>query len=67
MKVVLYVIGILAFVVGLFWAAQGYGLIQWPPVRPGQFTMVGDMGWTYKGIALAVVGLIVILWARRRR
>jgi hypothetical protein len=53
-------------VLGLFWAGQGYGLIQWPPHAAGQFTMVGDEGWTYKGTALAVVGLIMIWWSRRR-
>ncbi|MGN6515857.1 MAG: hypothetical protein ACTHLR_08450 [Rhizomicrobium sp.] len=65
MKTILLVVGIIALVVGLLWAGQGYGLIQWPPHRPGQFTMVGDMGWTYKGVALAVAGLIAILWSRR--
>jgi len=66
MKTALLIIGIVALVLGLFWAGQGYGLIQWPPHAAGQFTMVGSMDWTYRGIALAVVGLLIILWARRR-
>jgi hypothetical protein len=66
MKTVLLIVGIVALVIGLFWAGQGYGLIQWPPHAAGQFTMIGDTGWTYKGTALAVVGLIMIWWSRRR-
>src|SRR5690348_8978108 len=42
MKTVLLILGIVALVLGLFWAGQGYGLIQWPPHAAGQFTMVGD-------------------------
>lgn len=66
MKTVLLIVGIVALVLGLFWAGQGYGLIQWPPHAAGQFTMVGVTDWTYRGIGLAVVGLLIILWARRR-
>jgi hypothetical protein len=65
MKTVLLIVGIIALVMGLLWAGQGYGLIQWPPHQAGQFTMVGDTGWTYKGGALALLGLIVIIWSRR--
>ncbi|MBS0273453.1 MAG: hypothetical protein JSR55_03425, partial [Proteobacteria bacterium] len=63
---VLLIVGIVALVLGLFWAGQGYGLIQWPPHAAGQFTMVGVPDWTYRGIALAVVGALIILWSRRR-
>lgn len=66
MRVLLMIVGWLALVAGLFWAAQGYGLVQWPPHAPGQFTMVGDMHWVYYGLATAVVGLLIILFARRR-
>lgn len=65
MKTILLIVGIIALLIGLLWAGQGYGLIQWPPHQAGQFTMVGDTSWTYKGIGLAVAGLIVILWSRR--
>jgi hypothetical protein len=66
MKTVLLIVGIIALVLGLFRAGQGYGLIQWPPHSAGQFTMVGSTEWTYRGTALAVVGLIMIWWSRRR-
>jgi hypothetical protein len=66
MRFIAMVVGVLALVAGLFWAAQGYGLVHWPPHAAGQFTMVGDMHWVYYGLATAVAGLLIILFSRRR-
>ncbi|HEY1836247.1 MAG: hypothetical protein WBQ17_14905 [Rhizomicrobium sp.] len=67
MRFLFMLLGIVVLLAGLFWAAQGYGFVQWPPHAPGRFTMVGDMHWVYYGLATAVVGLLIVLFARRRR
>ena len=66
MKIVLMIVGIVALLVGLLWVGQGMGYITWHPAGMQPSVMVGDMGWTYKGVALAVVGILIIMWARRR-
>ena len=66
MKSVILVVGILALVIGLLWAGQGVGLIQWPPHQPGQFTMVGHSNWIYIGLGVAVAGLVLIVFSRRK-
>ena len=60
-RVILIVIGVLALGVGAVWMGQGAGLI------PGSF-MTGDRFWFNVGLAVAVVGgVLVVLGARRRR
>jgi hypothetical protein len=66
MKSVILVVGILALVMGLLWAGQGVGLIQWPPHQPGQFTMVGHSNWIYIGLGVAAAGLVLIVFSRRK-
>ncbi|MGZ5987679.1 MAG: hypothetical protein ACXWLZ_01385 [Rhizomicrobium sp.] len=66
MKTVILIVGVLALIMGLFWAGQGFGLIHWPPPEPGQFTMVGHSNWVFIGLGVAVAGLGLILVARRR-
>ncbi len=66
MRGITMLIGILALIAGIFFACQGAGYIHWPAVQPGQFTMVNSSAWIYRGGAIAVIGLIVILLARRR-
>jgi len=66
MKTVTLILGLLALVFGVVWAGQGYGLIQWPPPEPGHFTMVGHSNWIYIGGAVALVGLVLIVFSRRR-
>ena len=66
MKTTLLVIGILALVIGLFWAGQGAGFIQWPPAQPGQFTMVGHSNWVFIGLGVAIAGLGLALLSRRK-
>ena len=66
MKSVILVVGILALVMGLLWAGQGFGLIQWPLHQPGQFTMVGHSNWIYIGLGVAVAGLVLIVFSRRK-
>ena len=61
MKSVLTVIGITALAMGLLWMGQGSGYIPWP----ASSFMISQTKWIYYGGALAVVGVILIIFARR--
>ncbi|HEX8486157.1 hypothetical protein [Sphingomonas sp.] len=58
---VLLVLGILATLMGLLWIGQGLGYIHWP----ASSFMLDQRPWADRGAALAVVGLLLILVARR--
>jgi hypothetical protein len=62
MKTLLLVIGVIAILLGLLWIGQGTGYVMWPRSS----FMLQQTQWAYYGCALAVVGLIVVLWSRRR-
>ncbi len=53
------VVGALALLVGLLWIGQGLGYV------PGSF-MTGAMRWFWIGLAVAVVGLVLVLAGLRR-
>ena len=61
MKMALAIIGIIALAMGLLWMGQGSGYIPWP----ASSFMISQSQWTYYGGALAVVGIILIVIARR--
>ena len=61
MKTALTLIGIFAVAMGLLWMGQGSGYIPWP----ASSFMISQTKWIYYGGALAVVGLILIVIARR--
>ena len=61
MKTALTLIGIIALAMGLLWMGQGSGYIPWP----ASSFMISQTKWIYYGGALAVVGVILILIARR--
>ena len=61
MKAVLTIVGALALLMGLLWIGQGTGLFPYP----ASSFMIADTAWTWRGVALAVLGLVAILWARR--
>ncbi len=54
----LLVIGVLSVVLGLWWVAQGTGLV------PIGF-MAHHMQWAYRGAVLAVVGVVLMVVSRR--
>jgi hypothetical protein len=54
-------IGAIALLSGVFFAAQGLGYIQWP----SESFMVNDGSWFYYGAAIAFVGIVLIVVARR--
>jgi hypothetical protein len=61
MKSALTVSGIIALAMGLLWMGQGSGYIPWP----ASSFMISQSQWIYYGSALAVVGLVLIVIARR--
>jgi len=61
LRVVLQVVGILVLLIGLVWIGQGTGYFPYPRSS----FMISQMPWTYRGAAVAIVGLIVILVSRR--
>jgi len=61
MKNLLFVIGVLATLIGLLWIGQGTGYIAWPQSS----FMISQIQWAYYGAALAAFGLILI-WRGRR-
>ena len=60
-RVLLFIVGLLALAMGLLWVGQGTGYIHWPKTS----FMINEMIWAYRGLGLAVGGLIVIVISRR--
>ena len=61
MKSALTFIGFFLLAMGLFWAGQGADWIRWP----AEGFMVDARQWIYYGGDTAVIGLVLILLARR--
>jgi len=62
MKSLFLIVGLLAFLVGLFWIGQGLNYIQWP----SSSLMVNQNKWAVYGGVLAIVGLLIMIWFARR-
>ncbi|GAO77287.1 MULTISPECIES: hypothetical protein [unclassified Sphingopyxis] len=62
LKSILGIIGIAAILVGGLWVLQGLDIIRWP----ASSFMLGDTTWTRNGAILAVVGAIMLWFARKR-
>lgn len=60
---ILVCIGILMTLMGLLWIGQGLGYIHWP----ASSFMLDQRPWADRGAVLAVLGLVLILAARRLR
>jgi hypothetical protein len=58
-KLVLTIAGVLMVLLGGVWFLQGVNVL------PGSF-MTGQTQWAIYGGALALAGVLVIVWARRR-
>ena len=63
MRNVLLIVGVAATLMGLLWIGQGLGYIHWPRSS----FMLDQRPWADRGAALAVLGLLTILVARRLR
>jgi len=62
MKTILLILGIAAVLMGLLWIGQGTGYIMWPKSS----FMIDQRPWATRGAILAVVGVVLIILARRR-
>jgi hypothetical protein len=62
MKTLLLVVGIIAILIGLLWIGQGTGYVMWPRSS----FMLQQTQWAWYGAALAIVGLVIVFWSRRR-
>ena len=62
MKTLLTILGIAAVLMGLLWIGQGTGYIMWPKSS----FMLDQRPWATRGAILAVVGIVLIILARRR-
>jgi hypothetical protein len=61
MRIGLLVFGILLVLLGLLWIGQGTGYFPYPSYS----FMIRQMSWAYGGIAVAIVGLVLIIISRR--
>ena len=62
MKAGLTIAGVLATLMGLLWIGQGLGYVHWP----ASSFMIDQRPWAMRGAILAVVGVALIIFARRR-
>ena len=62
MQNVLAVIGVLLVLVGVLWIGQGTGYVHWP----ADSFMIDERPWAIRGVGLALVGVALILYSRRR-
>jgi hypothetical protein len=57
----LFIIGVIALLVGLVWIGQGTGIFPYPRSS----FMINEVQWAYYGAVTAIVGLILMVYARR--
>ena len=63
MNSVLKILAVLAVAMGLLWIGQGTGLVHWP----ASSFMLDQRPWALRGAALALAGIGLVLFLRRRR
>jgi hypothetical protein len=61
MRTGLFIIGLIALIVGLVWIGQGTGTFPYPRSS----FMINQIQWAWYGAATAVVGLLLLAYARR--
>jgi len=61
MRTLLLLVGIVAILMGGLWVGQGTGYVHWP----ASSFMISQMKWAYYGAALALVGLLLVIFSRR--
>jgi hypothetical protein len=54
-------VGVIAILIGLVWIGQGTGYFPYP----SSSFMINEMPWAYRGIALAVLGLVAVVASRK--
>ncbi|NTI78399.1 hypothetical protein [Rhizobium rhizogenes] len=58
-----YTLGGLLVLMGLVWMGQGSGYFPYP----AESFMIDQSPWIYRGALVAIVGVVVIVLARRKR
>jgi hypothetical protein len=54
--VTLRILGIIAIIIGLIWIGQGSGYFPYP----SSSFMINQMPWVYRGVIVAILGVVVI-------
>lgn len=62
MRTLFLTIGVFAIVIGLLWIGQGTGYVSWPQSS----FMISQIQWAYYGMALSLVGVLMMTFARGR-
>ncbi|WP_184082991.1 hypothetical protein [Afipia massiliensis] len=62
MRTLFLTIGAFAIVIGLLWIGQGTGYVNWPQSS----FMISQIQWAYYGMALSLVGVLMMTFARGR-
>ena len=61
-KTILFALGIIALLIGLLWSGQGTGYIHWP----ASSFMINQTKWAWIGLAVGLIGLVLMAYSRRR-
>jgi hypothetical protein len=61
MKILLTIVGAALLAMGVLWTLQGAGVIRWP----AESFMIDARPWIYYGSVTALVGLVLLVVARR--
>jgi len=62
LKMVALVLGVLMVLMGGLWIGQGLNIIRWP----ASSFMIGVPQWSWNGMFLAIAGVILIGFGRRK-
>jgi len=62
MKTVVLIVGVIALLMGLLWIGQGLNVVTWP----ASSFMIARWPWAIRGAVLALFGLGLLVWSRRR-
>jgi len=63
MRRIIFVIGLLALLIGLVWIGQGTGVFPYPK----ESFMIDQRPWAWRGLAVAVAGVVLVGLARAWR
>jgi uncharacterized membrane protein len=62
MQKIVFIVGVVATLMGLLWIGQGSGYITWPQSS----FMIDQRPWIYYGAGLALVGVFMMGFGRAR-
>lgn len=62
LKIIAQILGVLMVLMGSLWIGQGLNIIRWP----ASSFMIGVPQWSWNGMFLAIAGVILIGFGRRK-